>query len=354
MRIIEINGITPPWYTDGAAIYITRECDIAQRNVLIKHESAHIYLQHRRREKALENKLNQKIDNRLANIAMDMEIAIHIYTDEDEKVIKQPLWILNGGIVKADAPKGLLYREDIYTYLLENGTNKKSHDWEHNTLCWLIQKEDQNKNTELTEKEKEKLTKKAIKEVEKTIEEETEKRRKQKKTEEAQRKVAVKIKPTIGSEIDHLIGKAQREGSYRRASRRNNRKQNILKKGILNKIKKQKVIIYLDRSWSFDDSKTKTAEEKLKYLLLKYRGKVEWEVLYFSDDVGKQIRIGWWTNYNAVINDINYRKPLISIIITDDDRCDNNLRTEEKIIVIPVWAEKTNIAKIIGCKEIKI
>ena len=74
-----------PGYTDFVKAYVSQDFGPRDREILVKHELAHIYLQHNVRGMEIPDK-----DFMLWNVALDLEIAYHIYTDEDEAVLQSP------------------------------------------------------------------------------------------------------------------------------------------------------------------------------------------------------------------------------------------------------------------------
>ena len=80
-------------------------------------------------------------------------------------------------------------------------------------------------------------------------------------------------------------------------------------------------MVYVDRSGSFDASKTALAEKTLKDILQVYRANVDRDVLYFSDRVFKYDSrdIGGGTSYESVWDSIVKDPAEVAVVITDSD-----------------------------------
>lgn len=350
--VIETENRHPLAYTDFASIFIYKHISNDERAVLLKHEQAHIWLQHNSRARTLAKIHLSKVDNRLLNIAFDTEIATHLYTPEDLSLIENPRTILHGGITR-ESVKGLtddlLYAEEIYQWLLEHPESvdgKSSCDTDAMGEPKDIQESKDvsvEQVADLIEQAKD-----AVAEIESD----------QKSSAVVAAKCNPKnVKPSLASEIDAVL-RARHEHirCFRRPSRRD--EDGIIKKGAINLIKRPKVEVYLDRSGSFTPDKTRHANHAVKVALSKYSGKIDHDVAFFGDD-----RLDWGTDkikggntpYNLVVDAINGSKSDIAVIITDDDQCpDVLLKTPTKIIVIPIGCASTNIGKLLGAIEIGI
>lgn len=86
---------------------------------------------------------------------------------------------------------------------------------------------------------------------------------------------------------------------------------------------KSEIFLFVDRSGSFDDDKTRLQEQAVEDLARKFRGRLKIKTLYFTTDVfeDKESIKGWGTNIYSCFQYIEKYKPSMSIIITDDDSC---------------------------------
>lgn len=332
-------------YTDFIKIYLNRNVKGKYLDTLRKHELSHIWLNHHLRTRSYE-----KLDIEKWNIACDMEIAMHIYTKKDECNIKEPRSPIAGGITTDDCAKypNCLYAEEYYEELLKNQDSddgdggKGNMDFTMEDLQNIL-----GDDVDVKQLIQEAMDKAAEMEAEASIAEQ------QHKINEIKAP-----KPSIASEIDALSRERSlrtRVKSYSRPSRRGE-EGDLIKKGKKTKIKAAEITVYLDRSGSFNSDKTKQADDKIKDVLRKYRGKIKADVLYFNDKlmIKDPVRGGGGTNYDSVVNHINQSGSLLSIIITDDDGCNKSLKSDKKILIVPVGCTTTQIAKTLHKKEITI
>lgn len=338
----KIKGRNPIAYTDFTGIFLSEVLNSKDEEVARIHELSHIWLQHYTRGISFKEKGG--IDNNLLNIAMDMEIAIHIYTKEDESVIYSPTSFLHGGITKKDTLEyKSLYFEDIYYELLKKEQKGKCFD-SH------IFKDSKKQSKIISDKSK--IVSSAI--------EKSKKDRKERKVKKDKEFAAQKVnqiekdskiiipKPSMASEIDKVLGrgKIERVDSYRRPNRNQGQ---FLKKGRISKNRTPYIVVYVDRSGSFDSSKTQEATEELNNIIKKYRTKIKRDIIFFNDKLFlEDTGVGnGGTNYQAVIDNIFIDNPAIAIIVTDDDNASNvnvpNIKS--KVIIKMVGCNNTDIAK---------
>jgi len=332
IKIKKFNGLKPaPAYTDFTAVYVSNSLSASEEKTALKHERAHIFLQHNCRMKKLENKI-------LANIAGDLEIAYHIYNDEDDLSITLPRSLLAGGIRKKDCDKypDCIYMEDFYKKLLEEKeSNLKSHDAAANIL--------NDSEGELSE-DVESIVNKAIKQINDSIDAD--------EIEKKQQEVQAIInnfkspKPSLASELLSVFGrnKLKHKRSYRNPDEFENN-NDFFKKGWITEKRKPKLNIFVDRSGSFDESKTVLATKKLDECLMKYRGRISRDVFYFNHMLmGIDPKVGHGgTDYKQVIDKINTDAADLSIIITDNDPCNSELGPKAKTIVMPIGCSTTSV-----------
>lgn len=83
------------------------------------------------------------------------------------------------------------------------------------------------------------------------------------------------------------------------------------------------IFLFVDRSSSFNDEKTKEQEQVIADLVKKYRGRIKIKTLYFTTDIfeDKESIKGYGTNAFCCFQYIEKYRPAMSIIITDDDWC---------------------------------
>lgn len=343
IKTIDIIGRDPVGYTDFVNIYISTSASGAERDVLIKHELAHIFLQHQWRTELLRREYGKDLNYRLLNIAFDMEIARHIYTEADEKVINGLRSILKGGITSkhcAEYPD-CEFAEDYYKELLKNDPGDEMISFDD--LSEELKKE--------VEEQILKPMSQRLKEMEQAIKEDREVKQ-SKQLQEHVQKACKNIKPSIASVIDNVIGKrhgVKRISSYRRPCRRES--QEFFKKGKITTSRPPKLTVYTDRSGSFCPEKTRAATAKIQEVLTKYRGRIESDVYYFSDELMTQDNGGGGgTNYQCVVNHIIETQSELSIIITDDDHCDVNFDASKvgNVLIIPVGATTTQVKKVLN------
>ncbi len=326
-------------YTDFTAIYISGQLVGKERELVVKHELSHIWLQHNLR--GIKFKKNRKeTDHTLLNVAMDLEIAKHLYDEHDFKTIKSRYSLVNGGITQEDCKKypNCQYFEEYYLELeKEQKQNLKS--WDTANKFDLKDKTKSSQRRESVAQAKEK-----IREL-----------NKQRSIQKHQLKLReYKIKPSLASEIDAVAGrqKIARIKSYRRPNRI---ESEFFSKGTISIRKTPKITIYIDRSGSFDVQKTSEATNTLRKILSKYRGSIINDVLYFNDELmEKDPMIGnGGTNHQAVVDEIVKSQSELSIIVTDDDDGLSEIpKNLPKTLIIPIGCQHTSIARKLGVIEV--
>lgn len=343
-------------YTDCSKVYISNIITLADEyDTLYRHECGHIWLQHQLRQIALVNLEKENFDRRRWAIATDLEIALHLYNEDDEAVINRPRSELKGGISKKDLENypDCIFAEDFYFKQIEQPFDNESHDGEANDNA---QQEDSSGDKDrdfrqLEDKEKQALIELAKEEIVKYKNE----IQKHKISEETRRFLP---KASLASEIDKHLGRVAlaRVASYKRPNRREER--DFMKKGIVSKEMAPLVTIYVDRSGSFCEKKTRGANKKLDEILLKYRAKIKKDVIFFHDTLFyEEPTSSGGTNYLDVANDIAKSSAKLAIIITDDDDCDNNCaeilkNCKTNILIIPIGCSHSKVASIFNAKEV--
>jgi len=324
-------------YTDFTAIYISRSLTGSQLETAIKHEKGHIWLNHNNRFKAIKD-----INFMLANIAADLEIAYHLYDQDDLDAIEAPRSLLKGGISKKHCEEypSCKYMEEFYQELLKKKNKLKSHDGHAN-------KDKDDKEDKGKDKTAEQLVEDAKKEIQKQ------------KNKTKAKKLLEHFnppKPSLASELMATFGrnKIKHVRSYRNPDEFE--ESDFFIKGWVVQKRKPKLNIFVDRSGSFCPDKTAKATSVLDKCLKKFRGKINKDVFYFNNGIllKDPMRGDGGTNYEAVIDIIKKDKAEMSIIITDDDYCACKSEKIDKTIVIPIGCSKTKIANVFGLTEVFI
>jgi predicted metal-dependent peptidase len=341
IREIYFDGRHPAIaYTDYSAVYISTTLQGAQRRTALKHEKGHIWLQHQGRKA----RLGKGVDNQLWNIAADLEIAKHLYTQADALAISEPRSALAGGVSKEHCEQypNCTYAEEFYAALLENpGNEMRSHDGGANIEG--LPQEVQQALQEILAAAKQASEESDAAEV---------------KAESAARvQQAVKgfqpPKPSLAGLIDRHLGrgKVSPVKGYARPSRRASSADLILKGRKLT-VKAPHLTVYVDRSGSFCPAKTAASLSTLKECLTKYRGRVELDVVYFATtlmlaDPGKG---AGGTNYQPVVDAIYRDRADVSVIITDQDSAEGVTvpKGMPSVLVVPVGCSITSIGAKLG------
>lgn len=358
--VIRFPGISPSvGYTDFRKVYIS-ECvtDRDQYATLHKHECGHVWLQHLGRMLQMRQSERDQFDSRRWNQAADLEIALHLYDQSDDGAITQPRSWLATGIRKSDATgyPDCEFAEEFYEALVDKPLSRDSHDGESNDGESNEGDGEGEGAIELSGEDLREIVaaaKGAAKEIAKSLQ-------------SAWREMdinaeskAFRPRPSLASEIDKRIGRPAlaRVASYRRPNRR---ESEFFKKGVISVARTPRLSVYVDRSGSFDATKTESATVALSKVLQKYRGRVEKDAWFFNDCVlvKDPLTGGGGTNYKAVVQHIVDMCPEVAIIITDDDPCDQSVakilldsKCKTSIIVCAVGVQRTNIAKVIGVPD---
>lgn len=354
INIVEINTVRPPGYTDFINIYISNVADKQEREVLIKHESLHIWLQHQSRTLALRDVYGNKLNLRILNIAFDLEIAKHFYTDEDVEVICKPRGILKDGIIPEHCEEfpNCEYAEEFYEELIKKNEEQleqlKSFD---SVLEKFLEDAIQKELDQMEPQDVKALVEKAKENIE-----ENEKQKNISNLQYESEKYTKNLKPSLSSSIDALIGrrfKVTRKASYRRPPRYN--EGEFIKKGMITTSSPPHLTLYVDRSGSFNENKTREATSKITEILTKYRGRIDKDVYYFNDRLMTvdPVNGGGGTNYQCVVDHIIETSSQLSIVITDNDGCNIQIKgTIPNVIIIPVGCSSTNLKSALNSSKV--
>lgn len=343
IEVKRFAGVDPSiGYTDFRFVYLSWSLSGDEYDTAFIHEAGHIWLQHQYRGKKLQASDGNQFDVQCWLLATDMEIARHLYTPDDERIITRPRSALNGGITSEHTSKypHCVYAEDYYAEL------KKEKDTKPKCTCHQEEGETQDEEPQTVDS----LIEQAKKEVSEM--------QNKKQLKQAQKKSDSfrPPKPSLASEIDRHLGRTKviRASSYKRPPRRES--SDFIKKGVASTLQTPRMTLYVDRSGSFDATKTATATNLIEKILLKYRGRINHDVIYFNDTLLAKdpLNGSGGTNYNAVIDNIIRDRARLSIIITDDDSYTrpDGLAKIPATIVIPVGTKRTNIARVLNLQEL--
>lgn len=342
IEIKRFNGNKPAIaYTDFRFVFLSSLLSSKDEyDTALIHEVGHIWLQHQLREKKIREQKKDNFKRKYWLIAVDMEIAKHIYNDNEANIINRPRSILNGGITQEHTEKypDCVYAEDFYEQLLLNDNQLESKF-----------------HSEYIESDED--IKESVEELVENAKKEVEKLQKQKQVEQTQQKINnfTPPKPSLASEIDKYLGRAKilRKASYKRPARREN--PDFLKKGMANHLQTPHMTLYVDRSGSFTPQKTTEATQLIGTILKKYRGRITNDVIYFNNTLLREdpMRGDGSTNYQAVVDNIIKERAKLSIIITDNDGYTKpeGLSAIPPTIVVPVGTQRTVVARELNLNE---
>lgn len=347
-----LSGPAPGW-TDYENIHILNELEGEDERLILTHESSHVWLNHDQRCRKLANQ-------QLAAVASEVEIARCIYTPEENEHIEKSFSIIKGGITAKsypEMPSEIKYLEEVYKWLEEN--NKGESDEEQKTLCISCQHGHGDEQTdgeggegiptiELTPEEIKALVGEA-KELVDQVNEQI------KSIPVIPKIVYPKVKRSfIASELEAANNGARKNvKSFARPNRRAEGGEEF-KKGVKRTLKKPKVIIYLDRSGSFTPEKTAKAQEAVQRLINRYEATVESTTLYFTNGRiwDKEPPSNGDTPYGEVVRSINELRPVLAIVVTDDDNLEYGIEAPKaKTVVVPIGCKATMFAQTLNLPE---
>lgn len=338
------NIMPAPAYTDFVKIFIADELNVSEENVSIRHEQAHIWCEHNRRYK-------KKYDRELWNISCEIEIARNIYTNQDISVIEAPRSRLSGGYLPDSIkklPSLLLYAEEIYEWLKNNPEEIPAKQ----LMCKC--------DSARSKRDDEQPSSEDIRSIIEEAKNDLDKLDLQRQSQECLKSklVAIRYKqPSLADELDAILRhRIVREYSYRRPSRRSNN-INYIEKGLISRCKRPLVEIFIDRSGSFNASKTRDAEFALKRVLAKYNAQIRSDVFFFGSDrlSAEDINGGGNTPYHLIMDHINRTIPKIAIVITDDDPAGPFSRIafkDTEILCLPIGCNSTKFSAASGGRDV--
>ena len=360
--------------TNGRDIEINSRYRATQAEKLfIFHEEGHILLDHFKRQKDR--------DRGLWNVAADLEIAIYLYPLQEYKSQQGVDYkTLNEAIQKVDEFKGLIYwkdpeysamgiedfhiAEDIYEILKEQyeksneedscqsqgqgegeeTSSSNSSSSENNIDSSSGNSQAKNPIREMLEKAIEKSTSfhgsnEFIENSEEQEPRESEKGASENEESKALEKIndavatcqlakdvtvkKLKINPAITSCINSAgRGTLGFQKTYSRPCRSKvGLHSDRIYRGERVVETQSDIFLFVDRSGSFDDEKTREQERVVADLVKKFRGRLKVKTLYFTTDVfeDKESISGYGTNVFSCFKYIEKYQPSMSIIVTDDD-----------------------------------
>ncbi|MCL2620770.1 MAG: VWA-like domain-containing protein [Defluviitaleaceae bacterium] len=349
------DGLQPSaGYTDFRRIFISRSLSDHQAGVMRKHASCHIWLLHNLRRP-------DNADNKLWSVATDAEIALNIYTEDDEFIITRPRSLLKDVITRyslpQDLPENLIYAEDIYHWLASQPVAKqlnfpKSHDEDLGDYGY---EDDEQKNATDDIQDLISKAREHCQELEKVVADKARSVASRQNLEEFQKRVEEQRKFTLHGALEAELVACYavcRKASYRRPKRREN--PDFIQKGVVKTRNRPHIIVYCDRSASFDESKTRVATQRIEDICKKYRANVRVDVLYFNDNIldDDPLQGEGGTNYKAVRDSISQHDPEIAVVITDDDPCEYLMPVKTRVLVVPIGSVRTFFARRIGGKDV--
>jgi hypothetical protein len=337
-----LSSIGSPGATDFVSIFLAEELNADEYRTTLRHEQAHIWARHNMR-------YNPSFNKKEWIIACEMEIARNIYSERDISTIIAPRSRLRGGFLPdtyENMPSNLLIAEEIYDWLIEN---PQENPQENNNQPCVLQIE---QGIEPTSEE---LT---IEEVRRELD----KAESTEKSAEAAKTAYLGIlyrPPSLISEVDSALRiRTNYERSYRRPSRRNLAKENVILKGSVNTPRPPLVEIFVDRSGSFSPDKTQVAENYLSKILGRYGVSIKHDVWFFGDGklTANDNHFGGNTPYRLIAEHLLCSTPKIAIIITDDDPCEDlpSIPKYVKVLCLPVGAKYTQLSTKIGGRDVAV
>jgi hypothetical protein len=337
------DGPAPAW-TDSVTIFIRGRHGPSETQVLVKHESAHIWLRHKQRQPA-ESRGHDSAKAKAWAIATEVEIARNIYSASDIRIINAPRSSIRGGYIDTSLPDcPYSIAEDVYQWLLDHpddldsqpksgtcgghGHDSDSDDGDDNQTVEDLVAGARQLADDMG------LAAQAV-----SI---------------AAKIVSYRPKVSLASELDALLAsRLDRKKSYRRPSRREN---DFIDRGRFTVHTRPAVRIYIDRSGSFTPQKTQKAQSIIARLLRQYGARVVVDVLFFGNDklCEKDFPGGGNTPYDLVYSDLILVAPVVAIIVTDDDPVSSNVLIvkESRVLCIPVDCQVTNVSRALGGRDV--
>lgn len=330
-----------PGYTDFVRIYIASELNRAEYRTTLRHEQAHVWARHNMRVPP-----DARADEWM--IACEMEIARSIYDDADLATITAPRSRLNGAYLPdtiPDMPADLLLAEDIYQWLVDH-----PHESPEQSSCGCGCT-----HTEPDATDDGAPAPMSIGDI----------RAEMDAQEGRQRAAAVALadyaellhrRPSLTEAIDaHLRVRVERESSYRRPSRRD--VPGAILRGRRTEPRPPRVEIFVDRSGSFDEAKTASAEQSLSTILARYGASIRSDVWFFGAGElrARDSRHGGDTPYPLIAEHLLRSRPKLAIVITDDDQCGPlpSIPHGTHILCMPIGCTHTAFAPAIGAVEVR-
>lgn len=338
-----------PGYTDGKNIYVADNLSRKERDVVIRHEQGHIWLWHFRRRKLAEVHFGDKFAPESWVLAQELEIARVLYRPEDERVVTAPRSRLNGGVLAdtGNVPPKLLTVEEIYDWLVANAEPAEAA-----CNCCRPGQGDEADPQDGEPYDIPSLVADAIQ----AAKEYDQAQKSSQLTTDVAKSLASPKPPSLASELDAVLRtRVVRERSFRRPSRRPS--NGYIVRGAISTPRPPRITVYVDRSGSFDPSKTKLATERLHQILARYGASIRFDTFFFGDNRISQTDPGSGsgnTPYQLVVDQINAEQAEMAIVITDDDSADGitPVFDARRMTVMACGSDRTSLAKVAGCREV--
>ena len=376
VAVAPADAIAPGW-TDGRQIFIRADLSPRERRTVLRHERAHLWLDHFPRR--------GRLDPRVWRLSTDLEIARNIYDSGDLETIEAPRSRLAGAIVASSlgVPEGLVLAEEIYDWLVahppaeqprtccsdgapsSDGDGDPSSDGDGDPSSDGAPSSDGDGDPSsdgdgdpssdgAPSSDGDDGRASALAECRRTLD-----RAEAVAAAEAAAAASSMLRqrpPTLPSLIDAALRQAIASApSYRRPSRRDDAADVILR-GRVSAPRTPRCEIYVDRSGSFEPAKTAAATARLQALLRRYRGSVRADVVFFGNGrlmTADPQRGTGNTPYDLVVARIAGHRPELAIVVTDDDPVGviGSIPRETKVVVVPIGCAHTRLAAALRCAE---
>lgn len=319
-------------YTDFERVWLSPDLAGQDRDIAMIHECSHIWLGHRGRSKAAQKAHGAAFDPHTWNVALDCEIAQHVYTKEQTAHIANHQGLLKGGIVwPMDGASGE-FAEEIYASIMamtpENRPCERSKHLpppqgapadqdalgapaDPNALSGPGAAQDAGPDAAGPDAP---MTKTELRQAIKQIEERFGERLTK----------PVTRKSKLSSDIAALARTAERRIRSTSVASRRQLDKTLVLPGYRAAKFAPKVEIFVDRSGSFDQAKTQASLAQVEKLIAKYGAKIKREIFYFGDGKLRKDdpRVGYGdTPYHLIYNHLKLSQPALAVVITDDDHC---------------------------------
>ncbi len=348
VRIVE-SGPAVAW-TDSSVIFIRGRHTDDEMHVLIKHESAHIWLRHGARcpHAAMQH---NSAEFRAWTLAKEIEIARGIYSQSDVRVINAPRSSIAGGVVPSTLPEcPHSIAEDVYEWILKN----KPDEQDSGHICGGSHDHDEDHDPSMSQNIEGPESPNDLINSARSKADDLDRGRDADKI--GHRMVSYLPRVSLASALDaHLASRLDRVKSYRRPSRR---EVSFITPGRITTHKSPAVRIYVDRSGSFSPDKTALAQIAINKIIARYGSRIKKDILFFGNNriSDQDLSPGGNTPYNLVADDIYLCKPVVAIIVTDDDPADRPAHdlSATRMFFVPCGSNHTGVAGVFGGQDVHL